>query len=339
MRKAMIESSVGVVVIGRNEGERLRACLASLSGAQARVYVDSGSTDGSVALARSLDFDVVELDMDQPFTAARARNTGIARLLRDHPTLEAVQTVDGDCEVRPDWMAVAQADMAVDPRRAVVFGRRRERRPDANAYHAACDDEWNVPIGEVNSCGGDALLRVVALREVGGYNDLLIAGEEPEMCVRLRARGWRIWSNGQEMTLHDVAITRLTQWWHRSRRTGYAFAELAALHGDGGDPGWRRLLRSALGWTAINIAAIVGVILFALLDDPLLRLVALAPAALAGVQLLRMARSKRARIGGRHALQWSGLMMVAKAAQTLGWLRFKLQRITRARATLIEYKA
>jgi GT2 family glycosyltransferase len=335
----MTESSVGVVVIGRNEGERLRACLASLGGAQARVYVDSGSTDGSTALARSLDFDVVELDMDQPFTAARARNTGIAWLLRHHPALAVVQTVDGDCEVRPEWLAVAQADMAADPRRAAVFGRRRERRPDANAYHAACDDEWNVPVGEVNSCGGDALLRIAALREVGGYNDLLIAGEEPEMCVRLRARGWRIWSNGQEMTLHDVAITRLPQWWHRARRTGYAFAELVALHGQAGDPGWRRLLRSALGWTAINVAGVAGVLLFPLLDDPLPCVIVLAPAALAGVQLARMARSKRARLGTRRALQWSGLMMVAKAAQTLGWLRFRLQRFTHARATLIEYKA
>lgn len=339
MRKAMTESSVGVVVIGRNEGERLRACLGSLRGAHARVYVDSGSTDGSTALARALDFEVVELDVDQPFTAARARNIGIAWLLRHHPTIAVVQTVDGDCEVRPDWLAVAQADMAADPRRAVVFGRRRERRPDANAYHAACDDEWNVPVGDVNSCGGDALLRVAALREVGGYNDLLIAGEEPEMCARLRARGWHIWSNGQEMTLHDVAITRLGQWWHRSRRAGYAFAELVALHGPAGDPGWRRLVRSALGWTAINLLAVAGVLLCLWLPDTPLRVLALAPAALSGVQMVRMARSKSGRIGACRAMQWSGLMMVAKAAQTMGWLRFKSQRVTRARATLIEYKA
>jgi glycosyltransferase involved in cell wall biosynthesis len=65
---------VGVVVIGRNEGERLRRCLAStLPQATALVYVDSGSTDGSVDMARAMGADVVALDMAQPFTAARAQ--------------------------------------------------------------------------------------------------------------------------------------------------------------------------------------------------------------------------------------------------------------------------
>ena len=41
--------AVGLVAIGRNEGERLRACLASARGAAQRlVYVDSGSTDDTV---------------------------------------------------------------------------------------------------------------------------------------------------------------------------------------------------------------------------------------------------------------------------------------------------
>ena len=56
-------STIGVVVIGRNEGERLRRCLESLGPhLAATVYVDSGSADGSVALARSLGAETVELD-------------------------------------------------------------------------------------------------------------------------------------------------------------------------------------------------------------------------------------------------------------------------------------
>lgn len=338
MRKPMSEASIGVVVIGRNEGERLRACLASLSEAEALVYVDSGSSDGSSALARSFGFDAVDLDPAQPFTAARARNAGIARLLRDHPQLELVQTVDGDCEVRADWLAVARAEMAADPRRAIVFGRRRERRPNANIYHLACDDEWNVALGSVGSCGGDALIRVAALREVNGYNDALIAGEEPDMCLRLRQRGWRIWSNGSEMTLHDVAITRLRQWWHRSRRTGFAISELIDLHGASADPSWRRLLNSARGWTAISIAAILGSIIAVLSDDLTLRLIALAPAIVLIVQLLRMTASKRGVFGTYRALQWSCLVMVAKFAQSRGWLQYEARRLARSRMGLIEYK-
>src|SRR5947209_19431049 len=100
---------VGVVAVGRNEGERLRRCLASLQGQSAAlVYVDSGSTDGSVAVARSFGASVVELDTSVPFTAARARNAGFDRLMAEHPDLAYVQFVDGDCEVDPDWVGRAR---------------------------------------------------------------------------------------------------------------------------------------------------------------------------------------------------------------------------------------
>src|SRR3954469_12450980 len=103
---------IGLVIIGRNEGERLRRCLASALGYAAHaVYVDSGSTDGSVALARSMNVDVVELDTTIPFTAARARNAGVERLLRLAPDTSYVQFVDGDCEMNPAWWGVALARM------------------------------------------------------------------------------------------------------------------------------------------------------------------------------------------------------------------------------------
>lgn len=334
----MNQADVGVVVIGRNEGERLRACLTSLRDIEAKVYVDSGSTDGSCALARSLGFEVIDLDMSRPFSAARARNTGINWLTRARPGLEFVQVVDGDCEVRDGWIETALADHATDPRRAVVFGRRRERHPDRNAYHMACDDEWNVPTGDVNSCGGDALLRVAAIAEIGGYPDDLIAGEEPDMCLRLRGRNWRIWSNGREMTWHDVDMDRLGQWWKRCRRSGFSFSELLNKHGQNADPAWRRLVRSALGWTAINLLALLGIALAIFDPGPVSLAVAALPASLSLLQVGRMAWSKR-RFGPWRALQWSGLMMIAKAAQTKGWLQYKSQAITRRRATLIEYKS
>jgi glycosyltransferase involved in cell wall biosynthesis len=69
----------GLVAIGRNEGERLRRCLISAQGVYDHVvYVDSGSSDDSVALAESFGAVVVVLDTARPFTAARARNAGFA---------------------------------------------------------------------------------------------------------------------------------------------------------------------------------------------------------------------------------------------------------------------
>ncbi len=62
---------VGVIVIGRNEGERLKRCLNSLRhDCPVMVYVDSGSTDGSVEFAESIGVKVVRLDLSTPFTMA-----------------------------------------------------------------------------------------------------------------------------------------------------------------------------------------------------------------------------------------------------------------------------
>ena len=334
----MVETKTGVVVIGRNEGERLVRCLASLHDADVRVYVDSGSTDDSCEQADRLGFEVVELDLSKGFSAARARNAGIDHLLRRNPELEFIQTVDGDCEVRDGWMDVALSDLQRDPQLAAVFGRRRERYPNRNAYHLACDDEWNVPHGQVNSCGGDAMFRVAALREVDGYNGALIAGEEPDMCLRMRQKGWRIWSNGQEMTWHDVAIDRMGQWWNRARRAGYAFARLVDLHGEAGDPAWRRLLNSALFWTAINVMAAISLVVLLISSNAFLSVLAIAFPTLSALQLIRMTRSKANRLGVSGAFKWACLIMVAKAAQLRGWMDYSADKRARKSATLIEYK-
>src|SRR6185437_6636133 len=112
-----------------------------------------------------------------------------------------------------------------------VCGRRRERFPDRSIYNWLCDREWEGPAGEVRACGGDVMIRSSALKAVGGYRDDVIAGEEPELCVRLRTAGWSIWRLDTEMTLHDAAMMRFNQWWRRTLRAGYAFAQGAYLHG------------------------------------------------------------------------------------------------------------
>jgi len=225
-------SKVGVVAIGRNEGERLRKCLQSvIQRAVLVIYVDSGSTDGSASMARGIGCNVVELDMQFPFTAARARNDGFERMRQLAPDLSYVQFVDGDCEVVAGWIENAVAFLDMHPDVVAVCGQTRECYPERSIYNTLCDIEWNTPVGEAKACGGNALMRANALEEVGGYRVDLIAGEEPELCIRLRAAGWRVWRLDTDMVLHDAAITRFGQWWRRSVRNGYAFAQGAYLHG------------------------------------------------------------------------------------------------------------
>lgn len=242
-------NQVGIVVIGRNEGQRLHRCLLSVIGKVKRiVYLDSGSIDGSVELASSLGIGIVELDSSSPFTAARARNTGCEHLLQIEPQLQFIQFVDGDCEVVVEWLALAQKELEARPDVAVVCGRRRERFPDRSIYNRLCDMEWDTPIGETQACGGDAMMRVAAFQQVNGFNPSLIAGEEPELCLRLRQKNWKILRLDAEMTLHDAQIIHFSQWWKRAVRSGHAYAEGAWLHGQESERHWVRESRSIWFW-------------------------------------------------------------------------------------------
>lgn len=218
---------VAVVVIGRNEGDRLKRCFASLQAQHSGpiVYVDSGSSDGSVAYARQIEVQIVELAMDQPFTMARARNAGLMYVSDQHPDCNLVQFVDGDCEVAPGWLTMARDYLEQHPQVVAVCGNRVERFPDASVYNQLIDMEWQALAGEVEACGGDAMYRTDPLLMVDGFNNCMIAGEEAELGRRLTATGLSIMRLDEPMTTHDANMQKLSQWWLRSIRCGHAYAQ------------------------------------------------------------------------------------------------------------------
>ena len=322
---------LGAVVIGRNEGERFKRCLGSLRGRAAHiVYVDSGSTDGSIEHANAQGVDVVDLDRSIPFTAARARNAGFGRLQEMAPEVERVMFVDGDCEVREGWLDAADRFLDEHPEHAVVCGRRRERYPEVSVYNYLCDVEWNTPIGDADACGGDALMRVDALSAVGGYDPSLIAGEEPELCIRLRAAGWKIRRLDEEMTLHDANVMQLSQWWTRAVRAGHAYAEVSSMHDDDLSREWRSKSAKALLWAFFIPAASVVSVPFT--SSYSLGLFLLYP-----LNVARIANRLR-RDGERRPWAVATFLMLSKFPEALGWLRYKRGRVTGERSAIIEYK-
>lgn len=316
-------SELAFVAIGRNEGARLRRCLESLQAlgpGTPVVYVDSGSTDGSPALARSMGAVVVELDPSSPFTAARGRNAGLEEVLARFPEVELVQFVDGDCELVRGWLEEGRSTLRENPRIAAVCGRVSELAPGASVYNRLCELEWAAPPGDARACGGNALMRVAALREVGGFNPALIGGEEPELCLRLRRRGWRIWRSPADMVRHDAGMTRFGQFWRRSLRSGWTYAELSELHRGSSEPSWRHENRSILFWGA---ALPLAISLVAAITDGL-GLVLLAGYPVLAVRIyLAERRAGRAAPDARlRAL----FLVIAKFSQVLGLLEFRLKR-------------
>lgn len=329
-------NQLGFVVIGRNEGDRLVRCLKSLRTQCPEtapiVYVDSGSTDGSVEFAKSVGADVVSLDLSKPFTMARGRNAGWKYLQQTYSEIKYIQFLDGDCELIPGWLDHAFESIESDESLAIVCGRRRERFPDGSVYNLLADMEWNTPVGEAEACGGDALIRMAAILEVDGYNPAMICGEEPEMCIRLRRRGWKIQRIAADMTKHDLAMHHFGQWWKRMTRAGWSIAEGFSMHGKTEEQYMAREYRSGWVWgglipmLAIAMAGLShGISLFLLLAYPYLGY---------RIYRYRLDYGDSARESRIYAL----FCTISKFPQLVGQTKYWLNQITKQPAQLIEYK-
>jgi glycosyltransferase involved in cell wall biosynthesis len=322
---------VALVVIGRNEGDRLKRCLESaIPQVNDVVYVDSGSTDGSIALAAQFGARVLALDLTLPFTAARARNAGAALAVEGKQHVRYIQFVDGDCELVSGWLAEAREFLESHPEVFAVCGRRRERFPERSMYNRLCDLEWDTPVGQARAFGGDVMIRAAAFNDVGGYRSDLIAGEDPELAIRLRQAGGQVWRVDTDMTLHDAAMIRFSQWWRRSVRAGYAYALGASIHGAPPERHWVRESRRSWIWgffiPALGVlSALAGCFKFSI-----------AVSIIFVLQWLRLFINGR----GNRRLRISSatFLIIGKFAEFTGQVRFLSHRIMRRKSQLIEYK-
>ncbi|NJK38145.1 MAG: glycosyltransferase family 2 protein [Oscillatoriales cyanobacterium RM2_1_1] len=324
---------IGLVAIGRNEGERLRRSLLSVIGKiEHIVYVDSASTDGSVELARSLGVNVVELDPAKPFASPRSRNEGFDRLLEIAPELEYVQFVDGDCELVEGWIERGIQELDAQPEFAIVSGRRQERFPEISVYNRLADIEWDTPLGEVPYCHGDAMMRVAAFKQAGGFNPTLIGGGEPELCVRIRRNGWKIFRVDAPMTWHDADIHRFGQWWKRNVRVGHAYAEGSWLHGRSPERHWVKESRSIWLWGLVFPVLSLGLIWPS--QGWSLILCLLYP-----IQILRLFLGMKGKgYGNQDAFVYGWTCVIGKFPLVQGQLKFYWNLLRGKKTKLVEYK-
>ncbi|MDM7458198.1 MAG: glycosyltransferase family 2 protein [Paracoccus sp. (in: a-proteobacteria)] len=321
--------SLGAVAIGRNEGDRLKACLRSLVPVCRHVvYVDSGSTDDSVAFARGLGVSVVDLDRNLPFTAARARNAGFQHLMLAGTLPDFVQFVDGDCRLEPGWLEAGLAAISADPGLGLVTGWRSEIHPQRSVYNALFQLDWHRPAGPIRTCGGDMMVRSSAFQQVGGFNPNVIAAEDDEFCLRLGKAGWRLERLPLTMTWHDADMTRFGAWWRRTIRDGHGFAQVGHMHQDHFR---RERLRVWIYGLALPLIFLAGLVWAAWLS--------LAVLAVYLLSWFRTARNLRRRgVGRSMAQRQAALLTISKLPNLYGMATFHARRLSGNDMTIIEYK-
>ncbi len=304
------------------------------------VYVDSGSTDGSVARAKEMGAKVIELDRTTPFSASRARNAGFAAL-HEQGQFDSVQFVDGDCEILDGWIEAGSQFLHDNHSFAAVCGGLRERDPNQSIYNGICDVEWSVKTGEAEACGGVAMYRVSALEAVGGFDASVAAGEERELCARLREKGWKVMRLDVPMATHDSAMTQFSQWWKREIRAGYGGLDVATRF-EKGEGNFSRQVKSARVWGLVwpNLLILITIVA-AGVRGPGAAIVAAALVFLIWpLQMLRIAvRTRRRGRSVGFSLAYGFFVMLAKWAQLRGQFRYIMDRGHGQHARLIEHKA
>lgn len=325
----MKNKEVGVVIIGRNEGERLLLCLESVLAAKVPcVYVDSQSKDDSVNEAKQLGVTTVVLDTSSPINASRARNTGFQALIKHNPELEFVHFIDADCELDESWLEHAVSELASLKEVAIVCGRLREKYRTESVYMRLCDIDWFITPGEVDRCGGIFTIRKKVFENMSGFDVSLIAGADPELCFRIHNKGWKIVVLASEMGTHDSDMRYFKQWWNRCVKVGFGYANGAKWGG------WKRQYLSSLIWGAIlPFIIVVGGLSFSKLFAFLLGLYPL--------QVLKVYMSKL-NIGSDSKYDkflYALFCVLAKFPEAMGIFMFLISRVKGAQQEIIEYKA
>ena len=319
-------TTVGIVAIGRNEGERLKACLASLPDVPV-VYVDSGSTDGSVDVAKGYGAEIVELSTDSPFTAARARREGYERLIELYNP-ELIQFVDGDCIMVNGWLEAAVKAMRDSRDVGIVTGWRREIHPEASLYNDLCHHEWNRPAGEILTCGGDMLVRRQVIDEAGPFDDTVIAAEDDEFCVRVRKSGWKIERIPVEMTRHDASMHRFGQWWQRAVRSGHGFAQVGHMH----PPYFERERKRVIAYGII----IPTLFVIGLFKAPFISVLSVLTYVYNYIRTASGLKAEGHTV--KRAYRQAILITLSKLPNAIGLLEFHRRRIFGRKMQIIEYK-
>ena len=222
--------------------------------------VDNGSSSGAEVLAacERAGADVVRL----------GRNAGVSGALSalvDMVTDEEwLLTFDQDSAVTDDFVTRLTSSPAVaDPRVAVVGPMVRDERSGVLLQGDAAATAVYDVLGVITS---GSLCRTRALHQVGVRSDLFIDYVDWDLCLRLRAAGWRVVVEPSAVMLHSIGAARthrvagglkVRASHHSADRQYYRYRNFLLLARAGtlrAEPRWALRHAAALTWGPLKIA-------------------------------------------------------------------------------------
>jgi len=218
---------ISVVIIGLNISEKVVNCIKSVKESKYPnleiIYVDGGSSDGSVEKVKKLGYVKVIESNHENQTGGRQRNIGWRSSKSD-----LIQFLDGDVLMDPNW--INHAFKKINDRFIAVCGYRKERYPNKNWYNLINDIDWEKNIGETHHFGAEVLIKKSVLDDVGGYDDELISGQNGDISFRIKEKGYHILRIDKIMSYHNIKKNNFRKYFWRNFRHGYGHIQVAIRH-------------------------------------------------------------------------------------------------------------
>jgi len=200
---------LSVVLITKNQAWNISRLIESVlretscASSKEIILVDSASTDETISLASRYAANIFRLKPGQRLSPAIGRYVGYKQ-----SSGEYVLFLDGDTELIPGWLPHALRLMCERPDVGGVTGGVINLPTSAAAQRPAAPAQKThpAPPKEVLWCnyggGGVAMYRRPAMERAGTFNPNLNAEEEPELGLRIRQAGYRLFELDYPMAFH-----------------------------------------------------------------------------------------------------------------------------------------
>ena len=214
---------VSIIIPTLNEAANIGRCLTSIikleniTALLEVIVIDNGSTDHTMKIVDTFSQILTIRSAILPGVNISALRNNGAKLAKG----DIFAFLDADCTVRQDWLKNAVLRFK-DP--SVYVSGAFYRVPDDSTWVAKAwyiNQAKNIKSGYVEKLqGGNLWIRRNVFCDVNGFDEQLITNEDYELCFRIRAKGYEIYSDPAIVAFHWGVPSTLIDFYKREKWHG-----------------------------------------------------------------------------------------------------------------------